>query len=647
MGQGKSAEGKNLIKDCIKLLSVEQKRDTGNNRALYPVILVFLGAETKKFVSAVRETLEDNWNNAKFLKYLIIEKTTQGLIGYDSKKEEENTDIPAFIENAVVEMLETEEYVFDDKNRVKFEFFLCSEDENALDYYRFITERGDTNRYSVLKTLYLMMDESSKEKRKKTRELLAYITQHRQETKDELGTVYLLGNHLKNGSVLRNERLLLNYRLAADIILLGGNKGMDGQKALIRTVYQNDCIKTAAYALVEKNIRNITLTSLGVLMEGIKQQIFINHDSLEGQHIEYADDLKKRLGIRTDGIDCIEEIFKADFIKLFPRAEELNYIPYISEKDYKEIHKEKAVSWNSLNAKTGGILELFAKEAYEKPVERLAKDEVFREKALKRIYEEWISKIDYYDAVYGIESEKLERDIKEIKIVTPVRSGTLETRIHDQAVGRARVLFYENMKELLLQILEQIQEEGKLRSQFFEDICEEIKEEDFDDREQKKSIQKYYGGLVENFVKKDRNLAGDVLSLRNNCSEMSAAIKNAFKQLVKENSVYSYSFEQELEARLNQESAESRKLYVSNELESNIENYGRLHWNMFTYANQKRGTYYLINKNAEYAKKDLNPDSPEYSIFHLNRTDCIEKVAIYDLDPIGGYCNLEEMAGEA
>ena len=170
MGQGKSAEGKNLIKDCIKLLSVEQKRDTGNNRALYPVILVFLGAETKKFVSAVRETLEDNWNNAKFLKYLIIEKTTQGLIGYDSKKEEENTDIPAFIENAVVEMLETEEYVFDDKNRVKFEFFLCSEDENALDYYRFITERGDTNRYSVLKTLYLVMDESSKEKRKKTRD---------------------------------------------------------------------------------------------------------------------------------------------------------------------------------------------------------------------------------------------------------------------------------------------------------------------------------------------------------------------------------------------------------------------------------------------------------------------------------------------
>lgn len=363
-------------------------------------------------------------------------------------------------------MLETEEYVFDDKNRVKFEFFLCSEDENALDYYRFITERGDTSRYSVLKTLYLMMDESSKEKRKKTRELLAYITQHRQETKDELGTVYLLGNHLKNGSVLRNERLLLNYRLAADIILLGGNKGTDGQKALIRTVYQNDSIKTAAYALVEKNIRNITLTSLGVLMEGIKQQIFINHDSLEGQHIEYADDLKKRLGIGADRIDCIEEIFKTDFIKLFPHVEELNYIPYISEKDYKETHKEKAVSWNSLNAKTGGILELFAKEAYEKPVEKLAKDEVFREKAVKRIYEEWISKMDYYDAVYGIESEKLERDIRELKVVTAVRSGTLETRIHDQAVGRARVLFYENMKELLLQILEQIQEEEGFAASF-------------------------------------------------------------------------------------------------------------------------------------------------------------------------------------
>lgn len=647
MGQGKSAEGKNLIKDCIKLLSVEQKRDTGNNRALYPVILVFFGAETEKFVSAVRETLEDNWNNAKFLKYLTITKTDQGMTGYDPKKEKESTDISAFIEDAVVEMLETDECVFDDKNRVKFEFFMCSEDENALDYYRFLTAKGDTNRYSVLKTLYLMMDESKGETRKKTRELLAYITDHRQETKDELGTVYLLGNHLKNGSVLRHERLLLNYRLAADIILLGGNRGNDGQKALVRTVYQNDCIKTAAYALVEKNIRNITLTSLGSLMEGIKKQIFINHDSLEGQHIEYADDLKKRLGIGTDKIDCIEEIFKTDLIKMFPRAEELNYIPYLSEKDYKEVHKEKTVSWNSLNARTGGILDLFAKEAYEKPVEKLTEDEVFREKAMKRIYEEWIAKMDYYDAVYGIESENLVRDIKELKVVTAIQNGTLETRIHGQAMGQARVLFYEKMKEIILQVLDQIQKEGKLRRQFYEDICEEIKEEDFDDREQKKSIQKYYGGLVEGFVKKDRDLACRVLSIRNSCLEMSSAIKDAFKQLVRENSVYSYSFEQELEARLNQESAESRKLYVSNELESNIENYGRLHWNMFTYANQKRGIYYLINKNAEYAKKDLNPDSPEYSIFHLNRTDCIEKVAIYDLDPIGGYCNLKEMAGEA
>lgn len=646
MEQGGSAEGKKLIKDCIKLLSVEQKRDSGSNRALYPVILVFFGAETKKFVSAVQETLEDNWNNAKFLKYLTITKTDLGLVGFEPKTLEGDTDISAFIENAVVEMLETEDYVFDDKNRVKFEFFLCSDDEDALEYYQFLTEKGDTNRYSVLKTLYLMMDESEKEKRKKTRELLAYITEHRQETKDELGTVYLLGNHLRNGSVLRNGRLLLNYRLAADIILLGGNKGTDGQKALVRTVYQNDCIKTAAYALVEKDIRNITLTSLGGLMEGIKQQIFINHDSLAGRHIEYADDLKKRLGIGSDKIECMEEIFRTDFIKLFPHAESLSYIPYLSERDYKEVHKEKMVSWNSLNAKTGGILELFAKEAYENPVEKLTEDEVFKEKARKRIYEEWISKLDYYDAVYGIENENLEREIKELKIITPVRNGILEARIHDQAIGQARTLFYEKMKEIMLQVLQQIQEEGRLRQQFYEEICEEIREEDFDDRDQKKSIQKYYGSLVESFVKKDADVVTKVLSLGNSRIEMSAAIKDVFKQLVKENSVYSYSFEKELEVRLSQESAESRKLYVSNELESNIENYGRLHWNMFNYANQKRGAYYLINNHAEYAK-DLNPNSSEYSIFHLNRTDCIEKIAIYDMDPIDGYCNLKEMAGEA
>ena len=48
--------GKELIEDCIQLLNIEQRLDSGGNRARYPVILVFFGEGILEFVPAVRKT---------------------------------------------------------------------------------------------------------------------------------------------------------------------------------------------------------------------------------------------------------------------------------------------------------------------------------------------------------------------------------------------------------------------------------------------------------------------------------------------------------------------------------------------------------------------------------------------------------------
>ncbi len=639
--------GRELIRECIKLLSVEQQLDAGSNRALYPVILVFFGDETQKFKTAVQDTLEDNWNNAKFLKYLGITKKDDGFFCRDLTSGEESRDTNHFLEQAVVEMLATDEYVFENKNRVKFEFILRGEDEEAESYYRFMLGLNQSHSYSVLKTLYLMMDESEREKKLRTRRFLSYITDNRSQTAPQLGTVYLLSNYLKNGSMLLNSRLLLNYRLVADIILLGGNRGEDGQKARVQAVYQSDCLKTAAYALVEKPIRNIAIVSLLSLMEKLEEEGEAACQQLPGREFVYGEELKKKLGIQPGRIDCLEEIFQKEISRGLPKAEEIGFLAYLSEKDAKEMHRDKQASWNTMDMKTGGNWSLFYEENYKKPVEEKLKDPEFLENCRRQIKSEWGKQIGYLDALYGLKQGEILQTVEEMTAVSPVRTGeTLEESLNFRAVSELKKLFYERVKPLLAETIRWFEDQAKQLKDNYDSLIAEIRQEDIDDRAQKKNIQKYYGNVVDAFLKKngDRCLR-DIFRLEYSQIQLAEAVKGLFQRLIRENPVYGYSFERELEERMDDASDQERMIMVTNELEQNIEGYGRLHWNQFTYTNQTRGTYYLVNQKADYARK-LNDNSPDYSLFHLNRADCIEKIAIYDLDPQNGYCDLAEMAGD-
>ncbi|OUQ21556.1 hypothetical protein B5E84_02190 [Lachnoclostridium sp. An14] len=638
--------GRELVEDCTRLLKVEQKVDTGSNRALYPVILVFFGEKTQPFVSAVRDTLEDNWNNSKFLKYLSIVKDGDGFLCRDLDGKGEGSDPERFLEQAVVEMLATEDYVFEDKNRVKFEFILCGEDEDGETYYRLMLELNRSHSYSVLKTLYLMMDESDKEKKLATRRLLSYITEHRETTREELGTVYLLSNYLKNGTMLKGERLRLNYRLVANIILLGGNRGAGGRQEKIQAVYQNDCIKTAAYALVEKQIRNIAIVSLLGVMEALEDQGELVFGPDPTRNFAYTDDLKKRLGIQPGRINCLEEIFRNEIAVILPRADELEGLPYLSEKDAKDVHRDKNINWNVLNARTGGNWELFYQSAFEEPVAKKMADPVFQETCVKQIRAAWGEKLGYFDAIYGLKDGDVIRSVEELESVSPRRgSDSLEERMCFEAEDKVKKVFYEGMRSLLADYLRQVLREAERLSADYEKLLSEVRQEDMDDRMEKKTIERYYRNIAETFVKKNAEKElRQVFRLGYSQEAMAEAVRGLFSQLIRENEVYSLSFEEEREQRLANVSDEERELTDTNELEKEIEGNGRLHWNRFTYANHIRGTYYLVNKDAEYAKRLSG--SVEYSLFHLNRKDCIEKIAIYDLDPMNGYCDLIEMAGE-
>lgn len=220
--------GIKLIRDCIDHLNSIQKEEKGDNRALFPVVIVFFGQHPVEYFSTIRDTLKINWpKDAALLKYLNIVKTEDGFTCSNLMTGEKSQEDPlVFVEKAVVEML-GEERAFEEKSRTRFEHILSGEDEDGTAYYDFMIRMKLGSHYNIFKTMFVMMDESEPDKRRKIHKLLNHITENRENTKHELGTVYLLSNYLKGGGVLKNHKLNLNYRLVADLILLGGNNGTD------------------------------------------------------------------------------------------------------------------------------------------------------------------------------------------------------------------------------------------------------------------------------------------------------------------------------------------------------------------------------------------------------------------------------------
>ena len=62
--------GRQLLTRCIDLLNENQRGETGGHTALHPTVVVMLGEKCAGRVQDVKRVLDDNWKNARYLKYL-------------------------------------------------------------------------------------------------------------------------------------------------------------------------------------------------------------------------------------------------------------------------------------------------------------------------------------------------------------------------------------------------------------------------------------------------------------------------------------------------------------------------------------------------------------------------------------------------
>lgn len=94
--------------------------------------------------------------------------------------------------------------------------------------------------------------------------------------------------------------------------------------------------------------------------------------------------------------------------------------------------------------------------------------------------------------------------------------------------------------------------------------------------------------------------------------------------------VYNCDFEQEVDYRMEGMDEKQRHTFVEKELRKKLDGSRRLK-NSIEMPMTRAGCYYMVNAGADYAKTLEQAENGEYVLFHLNRTDCIEQLEIYDI----------------
>lgn len=630
--------GKELLEHCVRTLNANQRGESGGNVALYPVLVIMLGEKCAEHVKYIKRTLDDNWNNARFLKYLKVVKrgdTWQASLIDSSEDYEqcewgsEAAEFQEAMNKAVVEMLEADEKIFLERNFVKMEYVLDATEEDGREYYDLFQTTQNELYTGELKTLYLMLDQRPKDGNvRKSDELLQYIKSKR---KDNAETIYLLSNFLKAGSMLGEKRLFENYRLIADIILLGGNRG--GEASFKTNLYNG--IKTVSYALVTKPTDEIAEVTLQELLEQIYEE---DKKAFSGRMTEK--EIRERIEIDpNNGMEMGEDIFRGELENQFPDRNSFCYLPFRSEKEGKAALGDAGISERELNTITYGAYGSFVRKYFEEPVEKLFAQKEKLEEYRMRIKAHIGEKFGYFELLdLDQQRDVLQRILGEEYLTSGVgKYADFQGILFQQAVFESRKTFYGKIKQLYWEELEKQIDAAKQLEEYYQECLKEIQREMIVTGEESESVKKTYADLVKEYVGSHRRVNErktafpEIFRAENTKEELLAAFWNVFRDMIRIEA-YSYDFEKEVDLRMGNTNEIGRNQLVTQELKKQLDGSIRLK-NIIDLAMVKVSCYYLISENAKYASNLRQSDSNgrDYTLFGLNRTDSIEQMEIYNI----------------
>lgn len=657
--------GQQLLESCIDKLNETQRGETGGNVALHPTAVIMLGSKSRLHTKHVKSTLDDNWNNARFLQYLNVVKTDNGWRCYqlvrgedrqesdDRAREQQEQDVYACLRQepednepgadmrawelyvwkyagtdweetlnqAIVTMLETDEKIFSDRTVIKMEYILDASESSSTEYADLYRNTSNALQSDERKTLYLMLDQRPGADRVEASDALLQYLAAKNSVSELAGTIYLLSNYLQSGQMLGDGRIWQNYRLAADIILLGGSR-MASREVLQKL---SGGFKTVSYALVTKPTEEIAAVSLRTLMREIY------HIGQKNLYRELpASEISAKLQMnRHHGFAFLEELFQQKIRPKFPKETDWNYLPFAHIQDYREFIKSPGMTIDAANVLSSGAAEAFLNSQYLMPVERFMINEKEMKQCTDSISQLLTAQFACFELLYLYEhQDELNRMILSEYQPAGIRTkSSVCARLHAQSVYESKRIFYKKMKQAVAAEMNRLIQQAVHFRTMYEACSKEVRQECIVTGDESESVEKFYSRIAEEYT--GQRTFSDIFCVSYKKEDLLGDFWNIYLELIREN-VYQCDFEQEVDYRMDGMDEKQRHAFVEKELRKKLAGSRRLK-NSIEMPMTKAGCFYMVHASADYAKTLQQADHGEYLLFDLNRTDCIEQLEIYDI----------------
>lgn len=605
-----------LISESVDKLIEMQDITGGGNRPKHPTMVIFLGNHLMEGMKVIKKTLDLNWEKyAKNIPYIHVTLDDadqfKGKYIFEEKEREENG--VGVIDEALIQMLASPETVFPNKMKVKFEFLLSSEEEDWEKYYRFLNCIEKNSGFVALKTLYLLIKQSTSEEKKHAKQVVTGIINIQKSVGIAgMSAIYLLSNYLKNGQLLIGKSEKLNYRLIANIILLGGTS------EFMTSIYGTGLYKTASYTLVEKPVTEIAIATLTNILIEMKEKLTAEIQS------DSVDKFTKRLRLLPNGNPFLLNVFTNKIQSKLPTASDILLLAG-REQSMKNMSGVKNIQ--QLSQMTLGISDLFFDRYFYDFIEDWLKEN--GKKIAQQLVNDWIDSIDYLDIIRYFKNPEVQSAIMPTIGTEKKEKDNYSVIIYHSIMDQIKSRYFEEIEKSIKMLMDEAYNAAIYFEKMYNLLVQEAENENIGGDETRLNIDVFYKKEVEkNILQHYEQWKKNMFCITQKKEDVLEHVSKIFSELVTSDKIYGYSFEDELEIRLNEGKDVTKNLIINNELDTNIDNYLRLH------LHQDPGipiTFYLINKEAVYAK-ELIDHHVDISVFDLNRKDCIEKMKIYSIE---------------
>lgn len=630
-------DSKELIKSCTRLLNQQQQTEAGGNMAQSPVIILFLGNVAYSHIQHVKNTLDANLKNGSYIQYLYLyfendKCKVQNIVGKTQYENAEDAICEAWLT-----MFGTDASVFCSKYELYFECLLCSSEAQAEKYYEEYRKLNGPHQYNLIKTLYLMIDQQSETREERVQRLIDRIKECRQP--GDSACVYLLSNLLYDGSILREDRIWQNYRLVANLILLGNTVGsfadaQSGNKHNYSGIVHDGAL-TAAYTFVGKPLEEITKISLYHLMRKLYDREEQTACVLETQE-QLKEHLYEKLGVGDAGIGLISEMFQNRIHGKLPEEEACQWLPWRNKKEYRHFCKGNRIDWQKVNEMTCGVLSGYYKMQYESVMSKEICNNAFIEECREKIKDFLMKKFPFFDLLRALKNGEWKQIIREaVGSVLLSRQTAGLSMLGWLAERQLQKVFQQWAGGMIESGLQELYDQASVLKEEYLDALEEVRKEktSFDGKDE--HMDRYYETEVEQFLRSQETiLEYPLFRADRTLDEILNQIQEIFGRLIRQRSIYGEPFEKEERLRLESMSELERSRIIKNRLGADVSSQSRLRLN-YDYREQKVGTFCLVNTQSVYIE-ELRADEKRgsFTIFDLNRRDCLEMVELYRLDEL-------------